>query len=433
VGGVTSPAAADYVSGVTDDPRPLKVALIDVERCPESVVGAPGQVGLWSLVRECGRPRGIVRVPFEGGRLTKSQLLDAIAKLPPAQAASPLRWPAGVDPPRISVVVPSLMKRKDYLRACLRSLAALDYPNYEVILVDNRPAGSAAVDPELAAAISALGARTVREPRTGNSSARNRGLDAVTGEIVAFTDDDVEVDPAWLLAIALRFHTHPEEACVTGLLLPRKLESSAQLRLEDYYGGVGPRTFEPVSYRLRGAGSRSRLAPATIDAIGEDGGTRRSFSLYATGTLGTGPNMAIRTQTLRALGGFDTALGAGTPARGGGDLMAMAQIVWRGHGLGFEPAAIVHHNHYSEEAALRRQIESYGVGWGALLFAMTVDDPRHVLRMAATMPRATRVLTGRFRRRLDPHHSDAVTRQLARGEIRAMAAGPAAYLRGRRK
>jgi Glycosyl transferase family 2 len=430
---VNPPAVTDAMGGVTANAGPLKVALIDVESCPESVVGSPDQVGLWSLVRERGRPRGIIRVAFEHGRLSKSQLLEAIAELPRAEWAPPLTWPADVDPPRISVVVPSLMKRSDYLRACLRSLAALDYPNYEVILVDNRPAGSAAVDPELADTISALGAHTVREPRTGNSAARNRGLDAARGGIVAFTDDDVEVDPAWLLAIALRFRAHPEEACVTGLLLPRELETSAQLRLEDYYGGVGPRTFEPVSHRLRGAGRRLRLEPATIDAVGEGGETRRSFSLYATGTLGTGPNMAIRTETLRALGGFDTALGAGTPARGGGDLLALAQIVWHGHGLGFEPAAIVHHNHYSGDADLRRQIESYGIGWGALLFALTLDDPRHLVRMAATMPRATRVLIGRFRRRLDSHQSDAVTRQLARGEIRSMAAGPAAYLRGRRR
>lgn len=407
------------------------MAVLDVERCPDVVVGSPGQVGLWSLVREAGRPRGIIKVPFQAGRLSKDELQQEIAKLPPTQIASPLVRPAGMDLPRISVVVPSLLRRKEYLEASLRSLAELDYPDYEVIVVDNRPAGSGELDAELAEAIRTFGARAVREPRTGNSAARNCGLAAATGEIVAYTDDDVEVDPAWLLAIALRLLAHPEEAGVTGMVLPRKLETSAQLRVEEYYGGVGPRMCEPVSYRLRGAGRRLRLAPATMDAIGDDGVTRLSVSLYATGTLGIGPNMAIRTEVLRALGGFNEALGAGTPARGGGDLFALAQIVWRGYGLGFEPAAIVHHNHYTDEADVERQIEGYGLGWTALLSALVIDDPRHLVRIAATMPRAARVLTSRFRRRLDPQKSDAVTQKLARGELWAMAAGPAAYLRGR--
>jgi hypothetical protein len=415
---------------VTGTSGPLKVAVLDVERCPDVVVGSPGQVGLWSLVREGGRPRGIIKVRFEGGRLSKDQLQQAIARLPPAQPGSPLVRPAGLDLPRISVVVPSLLKRKRYLEASLASLAALDYPDYEVIVVDNRPAGSPALDAELEETIRASGARLVREPRTGNSAARNCGLTAATGEVVAYTDDDVEVDPAWLLAIALRLLAHPEEAGVTGMLLPMKLETDAQLRLEEYYGGVGPRMCEPVSYRLRG-GRRLRMAPATMDAIGEDGATRLSVSLYATGILGVGPNMAVRTEVLRALGGFNEALGAGTPARGGGDLFALAQLVWHGYGLGFEPAAIVHHNHYADEADLERHIEGYGLGWTALVFALVIDDPRHLVRIAATLPRAVRVLTSRFRRRLDSHQSDALTQKLARGELRAMAAGPAAYLRGR--
>ena len=328
--------------------QPIKLATIDVESCPDAIEGGPGYGALWVLVREHDRPRGMIRVPFEDGSVSREQLAAAIAALPaPSQAPVP-RPPRAHLLPSISVVVPSLLGRLDGLEACLRSLADLDYPDYEVIVVDNRPAGAPPVD--------LPGVRVVRETRPGISAARNRGLEAATGEIVAFTDDDVEVDPGWLLAIATRLIEHPEEACVNGLALPRELETSAQVALEEYYGGFGPRTFEPVSHRMRAPRACSLLRPATVDALGDDGRVRRSFSLYAAGSFGAGANMAFRSRALRELGGFDLALGAGTDARGGEDLLMFARLAWRGYSIGFEPAAIVHHTHRRDEASLERQI-----------------------------------------------------------------------------
>ncbi len=217
--------------------RPIKLATIDVENVPDAIDGGPGYGALLALVREHDRPRGMIRVPFEDGSVSRGQLAVAIAALPATSDPSVPRRPPENLLPRISVVVPSLLEREEGLQACLRSLAELDYPNYEVIVVDNRPAGAPPVD--------LPGVRVVRETRPGISAARNRGLEEVTGEIVAFTDDDVEVDPGWLLAIATRLTEHPEEACVNGLALPRELETSAQVALEEYYGGFGPRSFDP--------------------------------------------------------------------------------------------------------------------------------------------------------------------------------------------
>ena len=90
----------------------------------------------------------------------------------------------------------------------------------------------------------------VTEPVRGPSAARNRGMRAAKGEIIAFTDDDVVVDPNWLTAIVARMLAHPDEAAVTGLSIPTELETPAQVALENYYGGFGPRLFEPVSNRL---------------------------------------------------------------------------------------------------------------------------------------------------------------------------------------
>jgi GT2 family glycosyltransferase len=404
--------------------RPIKLATIDLENFPEAIDGGADYGALWALVREHDRPRGMIRVPFEDGCVSRGQLAVAIAALPaPSHAPVPRRPPENLLP-RISVVVPSLLEREEGLQACLRSLADLDYPNYEVIVVDNRPAGAPPVD--------VPGVRVARETRPGISAARNRGLEEATGEIVAYTDDDVEVDPGWLLAIATRLAEHPEEACVNGLALPRELETPAQVALEEYYGGFGPRSFEPVSHRMRAPRGSSLLAPATVDAIDDGGRVLRSFSLYAAGSFGAGANMAFRSRTLRELGGFDLALGAGTDARGGEDLMTFARLAWRGYSIGFEPAAIVHHTHRRDDPSLERQIYGYGLGYAALLTALVLDDPRHLARMLGTAGRAVRVMTAGYRDKLDAGaQPNRRTRELARMELCGMAAGPLVYLRSR--
>jgi GT2 family glycosyltransferase len=403
--------------------RPIKLAKIDVESCPESI--SAGDYGaLWALVRERGRPRGMIRVPFVDGTATREQLAVAIEALPPSPQVPVSDGALDRDLPSISVVIPTLLERADCLQACLKSLVDLDYPDYEVIVVDNRPAGADRIE--------LPGVRLVRETRPGNSAARNHGLAAAKGEIIAFTDDDVEVDRGWLRAIASRFTQHPEEACVTGLALPAELETPAQVALEEYYGGFGPRTFEPVSHRMRAPRGRPLLGQATVDAIGHDGRVRRSFSLYAAGSFGSGANMAYRARTLRELGGFDRTLGGGTEVRGGEDLAIFARLAWRGHSVGFEPAAIVHHTHRREEAALERQIEGYGIGFGALLTALVLEDPRHLGRMLGTAGRAVRVMSADYRDKLDASpDANPRTRELARRERRGMVIGPLLYLRSR--
>jgi len=60
----------------------------------------------------------------------------------------------------------------------------------------------------------------VLEPRPGLDTARNRGLHAATGEIIAFTDDDAQVEEGWLDALRANFDD-PLVAVVTGLTLPK--------------------------------------------------------------------------------------------------------------------------------------------------------------------------------------------------------------------
>ena len=207
-------------------------------------------------------------------------------------------------------------------------LTELDHPDYEVIVVDNRPAGAPPVD--------LPGARVVRETRPGISAARNRGLAEATGEIVAFTDDDVEVDRRWLRALGERFARTPELAAVTGLVVPAELETPAQIFFEQSGSGLD-RGYAPLTFE--------RAGRFQIRRRDEHDGTERIQSLYEMGELGLGSNMAFRTDVLRAAGGFDEALGTGTPTRGGEDLAILVELLAGGHRLAYEPAAIVHHTH----------------------------------------------------------------------------------------
>jgi glycosyltransferase involved in cell wall biosynthesis len=331
---------------------------------------------------------------------------------------TPLVAPEGERLPRISVVMASLFERVETLERCLGSLRAVEYPDFEVIVVDNR---------RVAEPVSIEGVRVVHEPRPGLSAARNRGLAEASGEIVAFTDDDVEVDPVWLLAIALRLRAHPEEVGVSGLIVPGELETPAQLAFEDYYGGFGPQHLVPLSHRLRGGAGAGAGRQVLVDALDEEHGVVTTFPLYAAGSLGVGANMAFRADVLRRLGGFDEALGAGTPTQGGEELAVFAQLVWQGHSLGFEPAALVRHSHRRDDDALRVQVEGWGRGFTAMLCAIALKDPGHIPRIAGVVPtwlRWVRSNDSGERRGRPPR-----PRQLVVAELAGMARGPIAYAR----
>src|SRR5437899_4319943 len=100
--------------------------------------------------------------------------------------------------PSVSVVV-CTFNGASTLRACLDGLGALDYPDYEVIVVND---GST----DATAAIAArYPVRLITTENRGLSSARNAGLRAATGEIVAYIDDDARPDRHWLQYLASTF------------------------------------------------------------------------------------------------------------------------------------------------------------------------------------------------------------------------------------
>lgn len=398
-------------------PGPARVAMIDVANplsdldCTRD--GAPPYEEAWILACRSGRPLGIVELPLHGPWIRATELEQEL-RSELGQAWSH-ELPADAPPlVHASVIVPTAVSRADQLRRCVRRLTELDHPDYEVIVVDNRPGDAPPFE--------IAGARVLRERRPGISAARNRGLAAATGQIVAFTDDDVEVDSRWLRALGERFARQPELAAVTGLVVPAELETPAQIWFERSGSGLD-RGFSALTFE--------RSGPFRVTRRAHEDGSERLHSLYATGELGLGSNMAFSTTVLRAMGGFDVALGTGTPTRGGEDLAILLELLTAGHQLGYEPSAIVHHTHRATLAELEHQIYGYGVGFTAMLTAIALRDPRHLAGLAAVVPAWVRSLR-------DPTSSKRAQRTddypagLERAELRGMLAGPFAYVRSRR-
>src|SRR5256886_73050 len=101
--------------------------------------------------------------------------------------------------PKVSVIV-CAYNAADTLEDNLRSLERLNYPNYEIVLVND---GSKDRTSEIARGFSRV--RVVDTPNQGLSAARNVGLAEATGEIVAYTDADTRVDRDWLTFLVQPF------------------------------------------------------------------------------------------------------------------------------------------------------------------------------------------------------------------------------------
>ena len=377
------------------------------------------------LVRVHGQPLGTVAVTLRDGVLAAADVLAAVrchlaaelhahvssdymgeAGLPSTAGPRCLHpGPHGDSLPSITVIV-CTRDRPDSLARLLDSLVTLDYPDMDVVVVDNAHRTTATV--ELVSAIADPRIRYVAEPRAGLSCARNTGARHATGRILAFTDDDVVVDAQWLRRLALAFTRAPRVGCVTGLVLTAELETPAQYHFDG-----------KVNWG-------SNFRPELFD-LGENRRDDPVFP-YGAGQFGTGANFATTREALAAVGGFDEALGAGTPARGGEDLDFFARTILGGFTLAYEPGALVWHSHRRDGRALRRQMYGYGTGLSAYAF-------KQLLAPGTAVDIGRRVPRGVARFATTPHFGEVgaeLPRRARAIELFGLLAGPIAYLRGRR-
>jgi hypothetical protein len=140
--------------------------------------------------------------------------------------------------------------------------------------------------------------------------------------------------------------------------------------------------------------------------------------------------MAFRADVLRAIRGFDPALGAGTTARGGDDLAAFFDVIAAGYAIAYEPDAVVLHEHHRTFEALRRQTFGYGAGLTAYLTKTVLDHPGRILDLAGRVPRGLRHGLSR-RSSKNERLPETTPAELVRRERLGMLAGPVLYLRSR--
>ncbi|MFH0178252.1 glycosyltransferase [Streptomyces cacaoi] len=343
-----------------------------------------------------------------------AQAETATAAMAQAETASTAAVP-------FTTVVVATRERAEKLAHALDSLLAQDHPDFEIVVVDNAPVTDATRD--LVERKYAERVRYVTEPAPGLAVAHNKGVETAHGEVIAFTDDDVVADPRWLTELTAPFTADPDLGCATGLILPARLRTPAQVLLESHGGfakGFTARTYDP-----------------------QDPPADEPLFPFAAGRFGSGANMAFRTEVLRAVGGFDPATGAGTLARGGDDLYGFVRVLAGGHRLHYTPLALVWHHHRETWRDLETQAYGYGAGLTAYLTAILVNRPGLLPAFLARLPRGlahARTLTAS--REAEPAADgapgghDARTHawpaRLSRLQRRGMLYGPVGYLRARR-
>mgnify|MGYP000847456772 FL=1 len=398
--------------GEPSGPDARWVGLVDLADLDPSDVlalaGADGYQVARLLIRDAGVVRGYVSLPIRDGAVDADRLRTAAAALPTPEPA-----PEPTVLPPMSVVV-CTRERPAMLREALASLVALDHPDFEVIVVDNAPVTTGTA--EVAAQ---FGVRYVVAPVAGLSRARNRGLAAATHDIVAFTDDDVVVDAQWLRGLAGGFARGGDIACVSGLVPSGELRNSVQAYFD-----------ARVSWSKVLTARQFRLGCPPADL---------PMFPFCVGEFGTGANFAVRRDAVRALGGFDEALGVGTRTKGGEDLDIFTRLLFAGHGLAIEPAALVWHRHRDDLQALRAQAIGYGRGLGAWL-TKVATRPRPLGMALARAPQALHRLVHKPMTTVEePGAADEVPRsgddplaaeieRIGRLELFQVLVGPGCYL-----
>jgi glycosyltransferase involved in cell wall biosynthesis len=228
---------------------------------------------------------------------------EAFTKVP---FAKELCWP------KVSVIVCTFNGSRT-LTECLESLLRLEYPNYEVIVVND---GSTDATAKIA---HSYGFRVITTENQGLASARNTGLAAATGEIVAYIDDDAYPDPHWLRYLANTFMN------------------------TKHVGIGGPNIAPPGDGHIAECVAHSPGNPVHI--LLSDTEAEHI----------PGCNMAFRKAALKAIEGFDSQFRIA-----GDDVDVCWRLQQKGWTLGYSPGAMVWHHRRNSIRGYWKQQRNYG-------------------------------------------------------------------------
>lgn len=295
--------------------------------------------------------------------------------------------------PTVSVVI-CTRERPEQLARCLDRVARLAPAPTEIVVV-----ASGRSDAATRAMAERHGARYVVEPRRGVSAVRNTGAMLARADLVAYTDDDAEVDPDWLAAHVDAF-ADPEVGACTGRILP--LGSSGSPARTNHEGDFG-------------------TTPFRLDAASSDW-----FSQINFGRVGIGPNMVFRRSLIEHGLRFDEGIGVGTPIPGCEEHRALSDVVRSGFAVVYLPGSVVRHGgdwSVTEARLRRRRIQTASVAYATMLM---IEEP-------ASRPLVVREALRSLRRRpelMQPSVRAVLPTSTARLDaVRALALGPLLYVR----
>lgn len=255
---------------------------------------------------------------------------------------------------KLSIII-CTHNRAHALPACLDSVAASIAhaavgADAEIVVVDNASSDDTRVSlARWAAAQPAITLQIVHEPKKGLSNARNAGIRAARGDVIAFTDDDCHFTPEY----------------VQRLLAYYAADDTPVMRGGSVY--LGDPTDLPLTIKLTPEASRrSRASNST-----------RSYNL---GDSLLGCNMALRRADALRIGDFDARLGAGGAIPAGEDIDYVMRAYLDGLTIAYEPDLVVHHFHGRKTPEQARALKrNYDIGGGALFAKYMFTHPQFLL------------------------------------------------------
>jgi GT2 family glycosyltransferase len=236
--------------------------------------------------------------------------------------------------PLVSVII-CTRDRGDNVSHTVRKTLESRYSEIEVLVVDQSVGGdtyecirrTCEKDSRL---------RYLRVTKAGKATALNYALTQARGEYLVLTDDDCEPDPDWIPALLAAFRSDPQVACVFGTVKAPDYDE------HEFYVPVCP---IPESFTIE------RLKDY-IKRPGMD-------------NAGLGANMAIRTDVVKALGGWDPCCGPGERFASGDDYSFAIRILHAGYYIRFCKEALVTHFGFRRHEQIEKDTRRWGFGLGA--------------------------------------------------------------------
>jgi glycosyltransferase involved in cell wall biosynthesis len=249
--------------------------------------------------------------------------------------------------PMVSVIICTRNRSASLLRTMesVRNLRVSSSVEWELVVVDNNSIDDTSATVKSFAASSGLSVRYVFEAGRGLSRARNAGLRVARGEIIAFTDDDMLVEPDWLMCIVDQCGQHPTVPVFFG---QTHVMRSNQPKLAIREGDI------PVTYQFPCAPNEP----------------------------GSGNNMILRRGIVSSLGEFDTSLGAGTKLGSSEDTDFSYRVLYSGAAIRYCPEIVALHDHDRlSPAAVRSLLFVYGRGRGGFFAKYMIKRDWWVARL----------------------------------------------------